>query len=289
MSIITFWGNMRKVAFLLAGLMLAMTTHVARAETARLTYQIYAGGIHVVQTDMTLNVGPKNYTTDLSAFTRGFLGTLVPWRGSFASRGVRTGEGLSVREHRSVSTWRGSDDVAVYSYDAKGGFKSLKLTDEGKDKTLDKIDPALTAGTTDILTATLNMMHSAAKSGKCAGESDIFDSRRRFTLKFVSQGVETLKSTRYGVYAGPAMKCTVEVVPKGGAWHKKPRGWLSIQEQGRKKGALPTMWLASLSLDTPPVPVRIMLKTNYGTLFAHLTGAARLSGAPLYTPSAHTP
>ena len=49
-----------------------------------------------------------------------------------------------------------------------------------------------------------------------------------------------------------------------------PRGWLSIQEQGRSKGSLPTIWLAKIDKDGPAVPVKLRLKTDYGTLFSHL-------------------
>lgn len=241
----------------------------AFAAPTKLTYQVYAGGIHVVQADLDLDLKKTTYTARLSAFTRGFLGTLVPWKGSFATEGAGSGVKVTPREHKSISTWKGSDDVAVYTYDARGQFKSLKMTEDGKDKTPKEIDAKLTKDTVDVLTATLRMM----QGGACKGESDVFDSRRRFTLKFVPKGTETLAKTRYGFYQGEAVKCTAEVVPKGGAWKKKPRGWLSIQEQGRKKGTLPTLWLAKIDPNLPPVPVRIMVKTDYGTLFMHLASA----------------
>ncbi len=65
-------------------------------------------------------------------------------------------------------------------------------------------------------------------------------------MTFVAQGTEDLKATKYNVYEGPAEKCTVEVAPAGGKWHEKPRGWLSIQEQGRQHGQLPTVWFARM-------------------------------------------
>lgn len=254
---------------------LAMPIFVGAARAAdtshRLTYQVYAGGVHVIAADLDLSLKPKSYQADLTAQTRGFLGKLVPWRGSFITQGRGDHAHLVPTTHRSVSTWKGKDDTAVYQYDARGAFKSLKLTDDGVDKTPKKIDPALTRDTVDILTATLRMMQSADAAKACAGKSDVFDSRRRFTLTFAPQGVETLQKSKRTAYAGPAYKCTVEVTPKGGAWKKKPRGWLSIQEQGRKKGTLPTMWVAHVRDDLPPVPVRIMMKTDYGTLFMHLS------------------
>ncbi len=255
---------------LLAALFLTGAAWAAEAPH-RLTYQVYAGGVHVIAADLDLSLTNKTYQADLNAQTRGFLGKLVPWRGSFATQGRGNHAHLMPIEHRSVSTWKEKDDTAIYRYDARGAFKSLKLTDDGVDKTPKNIDPALTRQTVDILTATLRMMQNVDAAKACAGKSDVFDSRRRFTLAFAPQGVETLKPSKRSFYTGPAYKCTVEVTPKGGAWKKKPRGWLSIQEQGRKKGTLPTMWVARVQDDLPPVPVRIMMKTDYGTLFMHLS------------------
>ena len=73
------------------------------------------------------------------------------------------------------------------------------------------------------------------------------------------------------VPGGPAVACTVEVKPIAGKWHEKPRGWMSIQEQGREKGTMPTVWFAQMAAGEPAVPVKIRVKTEYGALFMHLT------------------
>lgn len=242
----------------------------AQAGPTKLTYKVYAGGVNAIDVDLNIELKKSAYAADLSAYTRGFLGKLVPWRGTFDSIGMKNKDILRVREHRSISTWKGQDDTAIYNYDANGHIKSLKMLDNGIDKSPDKIDPTLTKNTTDILTATLNMLLDAKNNGRCDGSSDIFDSRRRFTLQFKDTGPDILKQSRYTFYQGPTRKCTIEVIPNGGAWHKKPRGWLSIQEQGRKKGSLPTIWIAPVKQGFPPMPVKIMIKTDYGTMFVHL-------------------
>lgn len=45
---------------------------------------------------------------------------------------------------------------------------------------------------------------------------------------------------------------------------------MSIQEQSRENGSLPTVWMAKMTEDAPAVPVKIRVKTDYGTLFMHL-------------------
>jgi hypothetical protein len=242
----------------------------AWADPARIaTYHVYAGGVRVIEAPLTLRLEGGRYQLDLSAATQGFLGRLVPWRGTFSSQGVRRGDALSVRTHRSTSTWRGEEDWAKYEYNAAGHLRSLVLHKDGREEK-PPIDPKLTHGTADILTATMRMLLAMPKTGLCQGQSDVFDSRRRFGLIYTPLGADELKKSRYTFYQGPTVTCTVEVVPKGGAWHKKPRGWLSIQEQGRKAGSLPTLWVAKVDPSLPPLPVKIRIKTDYGTLFMHL-------------------
>jgi hypothetical protein len=64
----------------------------------------------------------------------------------------------------------------------------------------------------------------------------------------------------------------VEIEPISGEWAKKPRGWLSIQEQGRERGTMPTVWLGKFDEDGPAVPVKILVKTAYGALVMHAVG-----------------
>jgi len=45
---------------------------------------------------------------------------------------------------------------------------------------------------------------------------------------------------------------------------------MSIQEQGRDRGTLPTVWVGKISEDGPAIPIKILVKTAYGSLFMHL-------------------
>jgi Protein of unknown function (DUF3108) len=109
-------------------------------------------------------------------------------------------------------------------------------------------------------------------TSKCAGKSAVFDGRRRFDLIFRHVQNVDLSKNNYNVYEGKAAECTVEVKPTGGDWHVKPRGWMSIQEQGRERGTMPTLWMAQISDKGAAVPVKIRVKTEHGTLFMHLVG-----------------
>lgn len=238
-----------------------------------LTYEVYGGGFNAVLAKLNMEEASSDrYRTKLYAKTKGFLGSMFPWYGTFETNGWHINNKKRQPEtHIVSSTWRGETEIKEYAYNKSGEFKALRITEEGKDKSPDSIDMALTKDTIDALTATLNVMEFVSKGQKCEGESLIFDGKRRFKLLFKDKGKKHLEASKYNIFEGEATECVVEIEPKGGRWHKKPRGWLSLQEQGRKYGALPTIWLASVGKDKAFVPVKVRLKTQFGTLFAHLT------------------
>jgi len=234
-------------------------------------YNVYAGGIHALEVNLTNDfTGDKIYNVNMTAKTHGLLGKLAPWKGDFTTKGWK-GDVYKPQEHKSVTTFRDEAESKTYSYSKNGGFKNYVRIEDGKDKK-DKPTSELTNGTTDILSATLNTMRQISFTDKgCAGESEIFDGKRRFKLQFTQIRETVLKKSGYNAYQGPAIECTALVVPIAGRWHEKPRGWASIQEQGRKKGSLPTVWFATVEEGQPAIPVKMRVKTDYGTLFLHLT------------------
>ncbi len=211
------------------------------------------------------------YSMVLDAKTRGFLSKVVPWTGTFESHGWRIKDAdFRPQQHKSTAHWRGEVDIKDYRYKKDGHFISLEVFDENGKVEDREVDPEVTNGTVDTMTATLAVLEAFKTSGKCEGASEVFDGKRRFKQAFSDKGEVILEASKYNIYEGAARECTVEVTPINGAWSEKPRGWLSIQEQGRKKGTIPTVWIASLNPGAPAVPVKIRVKTDYGTLFMHL-------------------
>ena len=239
----------------------------------KMKYNVFAGGIHAVVADMTLDYRKQGrYSMVFNAETRGLLGSLAPWKGSFETQGWLLDIGnLAPQLHESVAIWREEKEVKSYNYTMDGGFKDLITKYTHKKPKTEVPDQELTKDTIDALTSTMLVMEKVADGGKCEGEEEVFDGKRRFKMVFNHIRFVQLEKTRYNAYEGPAAECTVEVVPVAGAWHSKPRGWLSIQEQGRERGTMPTVWFAQLTKNAVTVPVRVRVKTAYGTMFMHLT------------------
>lgn len=242
----------------------------AQAEPQKLTYQVYAGGIHGIEAELILDEDETGYKANVTAKTRGWLGSLVPWSGSFATTGALMDGAYMPREHQSISTWKDETETKTFTYKS-ADIVSLTIQEGDKPLINEKILPELTQQTTDILSATLAMMSEVKSRNNCTSDAVIFDGKRKFKLYYKDLGEKHLKKSSYNIYEGPARYCTVEIEPQGGKWHKKPRGWLSIQEQGRQKGALPTLWIGKPDGFEVAIPVKIRVKTDYGTLFMHLS------------------
>jgi len=239
--------------------------------TQKAEYHVYAGGIHALEVNLTNYLEEKDrYEVNMQAKTYGMLGKLAPWSGKFNTMGWKD-ENFQPEQHQSTATWRGEDETKTYRYKKDGSFESYKVVEQGKDKTPKSVDEELTKKTTDILSATLNTMNNISNGESCESTTEIFDGKRRFKLHFKKKQDVALKSSRYNIYSGPAIECEAIVEPMAGKWYEKPRGWASIQEQGRKKGSLPTVWFAVVEAGKPAIPVKARVKTDYGTLFMHLT------------------
>lgn len=274
--------NLKTVKTLATACILSIVTATSayassEKETQTMTYDVYAGGIHALNAKLAITSDEKDYEITLSSKTRGFLKTLAPWSGVFTTSGIFDKDGHAYPlEHASISTWKSVTEEKKYTYDGKGTFKSYKVTETREDKdpiekTPKDLDPEISKDTTDLLTATYQLLRSLPQTKSCTGDSLIFDGDRSFKLVFKETLTESLTESKYNIFQGESIYCQVEVVPDKGKWRKKPRGWLSIQEQGRKVGSLPTLWLGRMSENDPYIPVKIRVKTDYGTLFMHLT------------------
>lgn len=253
--------------------MLALTIPApAWAGNQSAVYEVYAGGIHALQARLEIKTNKGRYDVVLEAKTRGFLGKMAPWEGIFESHGWVEKDGTFKPEsHRSTAIWRGEKEIKDYKYARNGHFLGLTETLDGKapeDKP--NLSEDITEGTTDALSAALNVLELIGKGGECKGTEEVFDGKRRFKQIFTHEGIAELAPTKYNIFKGAAAECTIEVEPVAGEWHKKPRGWMSIQEQGRLRGKMPTMWAAQLKGGDPAVPVKIRVSTAYGVLFMHL-------------------
>lgn len=261
---------MKKLAVLL--LLTVLMASPVKAASYQATYDVYAGGIHALQARLINKETASKYDVSVSSETYGILNKIVPWHAVLStkgdmSRGTRL-PNLSI----SDTTTRSKHEINTYRYE-KGVFKDFNQLVDGVDETRKDLDPSIAAGTTDVMTSVFSLIDQVAAGKGCNAERMVFDSERSYRLIFRDGGTETIKAGKYGSYTGEAVSCTFEVKPEGGKWHKKPRGWMKIQNQAKKSGQMPVISFGNVGTAEKPVfvPVRTIIKTDLGTFIAHLT------------------
>jgi hypothetical protein len=263
--------GMKNWAFII--MLLAASPAFAQGEKPpgqSMIYDVYASGVHVLEARLDIREETGRYEMLFTAHTRGFLKSLLPWTGQYEVIGWADGAGGYHPEHYiSKSVWKDELEGKEYRFTKDGGFQELLITKDGKTAKAD-VAPELSKGAIDEYTSALKVFAKIAREGACEGQDDNFDEKRRYTQLFKPLENAVITPTEYNAFAGEAVKCTVEVVPNGGKWRKKPRGWMNVQEQGRRLGQLPTMWAAKLTETGPAVPVKVLIKTDYGALVIHL-------------------
>ena len=259
---------------MLAIIISASPSYAAEKGLQKMEYAVYAGGFNVVTADLTVDLSKKDsYYLNLGAYTHGMLAKLAPWKGTFKTKGWYNPSAGTARpeEHKSTATWRGELDIDTYTYGKDGSFKQYRVKEHDKAEQVRSPDEALTKDTIDVLTATLAAMQSVSKSGICSTSKEIFDGKRRYQIIFQDMKKVSMLPSGLNLYSGPATECIIEVKQLAGKVREKPRGWMSIQEQGRERGTMPTIWFANLEDGQPAIPVKIRVNTAHGTMFMHLT------------------
>lgn len=269
-------------AFITVTPALAAPQPVPRALDAH--YVMHAGNLHAVDIDGHFNANNKNYTLSMVAKTVGMLGRLAPWEGDLSTKGTRNKNTFIPRAHVFASTWRGETERTTFKYSNTGTFEAAEIINEDGTKTDDPVDPALTKGTTDMLTSLAIMLAHYSRTGNCTIDVPSFDGKRKFFMRFADKGDGTLRPHPYSAFSGKARACTIEIVPIAGHWREKPRGWMSIQEQSEKKGRAPTLWIASPLEGAPVIPVRFDVLTKFGPIIMRLKAIEEVSAAKTVTP-----
>jgi len=267
--VLTSWRSIRKAA-LLSGVATLIASQAGAAEPVRLGYTIYAGGFHVLDASIVLDLGRDGYTVEVNAQTQGILGTLFPWRTLARSDGKLNAGEAQPRIHRQTGTWRGQDRAVSLYYDGSGSvLAEVRPPDDPAER--EPVPPELVPGTTDPLSAVLSVASAVAVGRGCSETVPVFDGRRRYDLTFQAMGSRNLPPSRYSVFSGPAVQCQVTSKVLAGNWRKD--GGLTSDDEKKTPFSL---MLAPVVEGMPPIPVRLEGQSRFGEVIMHLTSAEPL-------------
>lgn len=240
----------------------------ARAEQVTAQYEVYFGGLHVLNAEATWVRGSDSYRLSGVAQTEGFFGWLHPWQGSTESDGIIAGDKIIPQHHENWGTASNDDgeNQVTLRYDAAGDITETQVQPPQNWENRHPLPANAGQGTLDPMSVIAGLAELLERKGRCEGSFAVFDGRKRYNLKVSDAGEKTLEATDYSIYAGPAHGCRVDYEMLGG--HRLERN--KYAETARKR----IIWVARPSKGAPMVPVRLVIETAFGSVMGHLTGFA---------------
>lgn len=267
---------MKRLLFLAATTLIISGSGPAHAaQPTRLSYAVFGSGLHAVNATLVMDEGKQGYQARLDTATAGFLARLAPWSSRVVTEGklLKDGHYMPVR-YENTTRWRNDAKTTSFTYDAKGRITDRIVREQGHPDDKTPADPKLANGAVDLASGIIRFFRMHGPKNGCTGQFVAYDGKRRFKVVLANQKDAVVKKSSYTIYSGPAIACTVEVIPDGGKWSKENRGWFKIQEDSRKKGGLPVITVAHMpQVASWLVPVRLDLYSPYGPFVMHLTGA----------------
>jgi Protein of unknown function (DUF3108) len=246
---------------------LAAASPAVRESALELKYDVYYSLLRLLTIESRSKVEPDVYSLESHMETVGLIGTFFPWTYRSEVHGRVDGAKLRPDVFSSHSEIRDRVQQVSLRYD-KAGPQIDELTPFdnnvlGQEYTRDEVPANLIAGTIDPLTEIAAMSQQLARGEGCSGTRSVFDGLRRYDLVYEDLGETTLESSSYDRYAGPARQCRSHIKPIAGFW--KPK-----EEKGEPLTSI-TAWMMPPLPGFEPVPVRMSVEGERGTLSIHLT------------------
>ena len=226
--------------------------------------EMYAAGVHALSLDLTAEIDGRRYRVESRVHTRGMMDLLTRWRSQSVSEGRIGSDGeLRPELYRAKGEMRWSSRETTLRYDEQGRVAEVKVAPPPDRERRKPVPEALSTDTLDTLSAALAALRAPDAESACRQTAPVFDGRRRYDVRFHAVGEENLKPSDYSMFAGPALKCEVEIV--------RIRGFEEDGEPDEKVRERKTwVWFARLPDAPVALPVRLEIESEYGYGVAHL-------------------
>jgi hypothetical protein len=260
-----------RMRMLIAAAALAALAPAARAAEPPVlaSYTAYFSGFSVATLDAALRWDGQRYHFAALMRTAGILAAFVRGEQIAEVEGVvQPGSRLGLAPARYTMEGRWRDRLRRIAMRWPSGEPEVLTLIPANTEEREPVPPELQRGTVDTLTALVALLRRATETGRCEGEAALFDGRRRTDVTARTEGEDTLHAHRWGIFAGPALRCTVEGRQLAGFWSGQNR-----DEAGAPRSA--TAWLARPEPGMPLIPVRIEAETGWGPVYIHLTRVGR--------------
>jgi Protein of unknown function (DUF3108) len=250
-----------------AALLLAAAPGTVRADPLNASYQVFFGGLHVLDAEANWERGLESYRISGKAQSQGFIGWLYPWHGTTESRGLIAAGKVIPQSHENRGTNSEGDKLVLLTYGPEGDIADTLVQPEPEWEERHPLPADAGRGTLDPLSVIAGLSELLEKNGRCEGSFPVFDGKRRYDLTVSDSGTADLEATDYSIFAGEARACRLDYQLLGG--HRIERSKYAATARER------IVWVGRPSKDAPLIPVRLQIDTAYGTVMGHLTGFAQ--------------
>lgn len=245
----------------------AGAAEAAAARTFDLTYDVYLGGLHIFTFDVDMTLQPDRYRVSAEGATQGMIGWLYEWQTKLAAEGLDRDGRIEPLRYDADSNWQSSRRWTQLSFAEDGRYDLERTPPPEPDPDIEGgLPESLPEGVVDPLSLAVAASRSLEQNGRCDQTLPVFDGQRRYdvTLKHVDEA--TLPPNEYSIFHGPAVRCSFSM--------KRISGFRKSWQSKRPVDATPpTIWVAPLRADLPPVPVRYDGAIALGNIVIHLTKA----------------
>jgi hypothetical protein len=256
----------------------APAVEASTARTVALSYDVYLGGLNIFAFDVDMTLRPGGYRVDAAGGTRGMVGWLYAWTTKLSAEGLDRDGRIEPRRYVAESDWQGNRRTVHLGFVDGGRYHLQRDPPPEPDPDIDSRLPAsLPGGTVDPLSLGIAAARALQQTGRCDQSLPVFDGQRRYDLTVKHVGEAVLPPNGYSIYHGPAVRCSFSVKRISGF----RKSWRSGRRWDAASSAPPTIWMAQIRPDLPPLPVRYDGAIALGSIVIHLT---KVRAEPTTTP-----
>lgn len=248
-----------------------------------LSYQAFRVGLHVVDSELDVDLRAASYALTTKIETIGIARWFVPWRSTSFTQGAITGAGLEPRRHRLEGEWQGSPRRVAIDY-ARGHVEARVEPTQAAEMR-EQVPPQLQRETVDPASAVLDLLRRVSAGEACEGTYAVFDGRRRSDLIVRDRGWTSAAEPQSHAFSGETRECEFVIKPISGyakVDNPDDKNWRRLRN-GRA-------WIGRVVPGAPLAPVRIEIDSGWGTTIVTLKQVAlRTAEASRDAPTTPTP